>query len=67
MYILSYLFTLQWYSLYKDPHGEKIFERGSQPSFMSAGNHLTAADHDNMVNHIDQLEKRLGKYEVRVY
>ncbi|XP_003384356.1 PREDICTED: gamma-aminobutyric acid type B receptor subunit 2-like [Amphimedon queenslandica] len=61
--VLCILFIPKWYSLYKDPQGEKIFEKGSQPSFMSAGNNLTAVDHENMVHHIEQLEKRLGKYE----
>lgn len=51
--------------MYKDPKGENIFEQGSQPSFLS---HMTSNDAEVMASmkaHIEQLEKRLGRYEVR--
>lgn len=46
--------------LYKDPKGEKIFERTHSVSQMTATN----CNFDDLEKHCKQLESRLGKYEV---
>jgi gamma-aminobutyric acid type B receptor len=62
--VLLILFIPKWYHLYKDPHGEKIFERGNLPSFSSM---TTASPNEHEIKllnaHIEKLESRLGKYE----
>ena len=58
------IIIIQWYSLYKDPHGENVFERShSGPSFASGLGH-TEHDVNVMKIKIEELEGRLGKYEV---
>ena len=46
--------------LYKDPKGEKIFERTHSVSQMTATN----CNFDDLERHCKELESRLGKYEV---
>ena len=46
--------------LYKDPKGEKIFERTHSLSQATAMN----CDVDDLEKHCKELEGRLGKYEV---
>ena len=46
--------------LYKDPKGEKIFERTHSVSQMTATN----CNFDDLEKHCKELENRLGKYEV---
>ena len=65
----SNFFVVQkWNSLYKDPHGENVFElSASWPSFSSGVNGLRLGVHDRMKalsERISELEERLLKYEV---
>lgn len=61
--VLLLLFIPKWYNLYKDPHGENVFERShSGPSFASGLGH-TEHDLNVMKIRIEELEGRLGKYE----
>ena len=46
--------------LYKDPQGEKIFERTHSVSQATATN----CNVDDLERHCKELESRLGKYEV---
>lgn len=55
--------------LYKDPNGEKIFDRGQSQGTLN----LTAADEarierfDDLEKHCLDIESRLAKYEVSSY
>ena len=51
---------VQMVILYKDPKGEKIFERTQSVS--QTGNY--EVDVDNLEKHCRDLENRLGRYEV---
>ncbi len=56
--------------LYKDPKGEKIFERGQSQGTLNTSaiddaNRVSDEQFQNLEKHCVELEGRLGKYEVR--
>ena len=56
--MISYTIFLQMVILYKDPKGEKIFERTYSVS-QTGGN-----QDEDLERHCRELEERLGRYEV---
>ena len=53
--------------LYKDPKGEKIFERGQSQGTLNAtaiDDAKISDDFQTLEKHCNELEGRLGKYEV---
>ena len=52
--------------MYKDPDGKLIFEGNGQTTFNSMlGGGISEQDAAKMTARIEELEERLGKYEVK--